>query len=89
MGIAIRTNTDSSFVIVSRNYSPGYHGGNTNAFVEFSNYRKNGTEIAPFPKIDFQMPDIDNYPAYSESGTGNLFVVNTPRNDQQVSHFFI
>ena len=79
----MRSNTDSSFVI----FSECSHTGNGNAHTEYTNFDKAGTIIGA-TETGFEMPDRNNYPALADSGTGNLFVVNTPRNGQQVSHFF-
>jgi hypothetical protein len=79
----MRRNTDSSFVIVSE----CSHIGSSNTHTEYTNFDKTGTIIGA-SETGFEMPDSNNYPALADSGTGNLFVVNTPRNGQQVSHFF-
>jgi hypothetical protein len=87
LDIATRGGTDSSFVIISRCSEANYHSGNTNSFTEISLFAKNGTLVGP-PKEFWEMPNAANYPAMVESGTGELFVVNTPLNGSLVSFFW-
>jgi hypothetical protein len=84
LDIATRGGTDSSFVIISRCNEANYHAGNTNSFSEITLFDKDGTLTGSSEQF-WEMPNAGNYPAMVESGSGELFIVNTPSNGSLVS----
>jgi hypothetical protein len=87
LDIATRGGTDSSFVIISRRNEANYYAGNTNSLSEITLFDKYGT-LTGSPKQFWEIPNAGNYPAMVESGSGKLFIVNTPSNGSLVSFFW-
>jgi hypothetical protein len=87
LDIATRGGTDSSFVIISRCSEANYHAGNENSFSEITLFDKHGT-LTGTPEQFWEMPNAGNYPAMVESGSGELFIVNTPSNGSLVNFFW-